>query len=83
VSGLRIHTVFDNPSDFPGHIVVRVFAAQPDGTVLCDREALKWSYQGVDRVVALRLARRYCKRLGLVRLDRHPSDDPVIVETWV
>ncbi len=79
----RVHVVYDNPSDFPGHIVVRWAEPQSDGTVLYDPEPPKWSYAGRGRDAALRRAREHCEGLWLVRMDRHPSDDPVIVETWI
>lgn len=66
-------TIYDHPSDQPDHFVVRKWVigpgvAEPTGEFfLCD---------------TLEQARREIP-YGLACLQRHPNDDPVIVETWI
>lgn len=79
---LLVWAIFDSPRDLPGHIVVRAFAPQRDGTVLPAREAQAWEI-GSDKEGALESARRYCAARAPTRLERHPGDDPNIVETWL
>ena len=68
--GLTIWAIYDHPSDFPDTWVARRFVndkVTSDVLVSTDLDTL----------------RRHFARLGLVRLDRNPADDPVIVETWL
>jgi len=67
---LPIFVVYDRPSDFPDHYVVREFRGP---TVALS--ALTFD--------DLESARAHLAEHGLVRLDRHPSDDPKILETWL
>lgn len=63
--------IYRSPSDMPGKMVARPHSARHNAPLLHHIEA--------DGVVALR-------RLlppGLHCISRAPSDDPVIVETWV
>lgn len=66
-----IWTIYNNPRDFPGKIVVRCWYGEvphPDMCVAANIEA----------------ARDYCQRKGgEVCLGRQPGDDPVIVESWI
>lgn len=72
--GLNIWTMFDHPTDFPEHYVVRlsvVTAAGPNITnVTLYSEDLE----------ELREAMR---AQGLVCLERDPEDDPKIIEVWL
>jgi hypothetical protein len=79
----RLHIIYDSPRDRPGHVVVRACDVRPDGSSAFDAGAICWPYKDGRRDDPLARARRHCERLGLYRLDRHPSDDPVIVETWI
>jgi hypothetical protein len=74
---LRSWTIYERPSDYPLHYVVRAFRImrgeppipEPD-VYLCD---------------TLALAREQVEALApdLYRIARSKSDDPTIVETWV
>ena len=76
VPGLEVWVVYDHPSDFPDNaIVVRRQWAGPGGTIERDRVAFAF-----DDLVD---AQVWLMRRQLVRMDRHPDDDPVIVETWL
>jgi hypothetical protein len=70
---LALWTVYDHPSDFPDRFVARLSLISRTGTVVTN-----------ETVSAATLA-ELRDRLppGLHRLDRDPSDDPVIVETWL
>jgi hypothetical protein len=73
---LPLLTVYQGATDFPGVIVVRMHVTYPDpaksGPTSC-----AWTYGTLNR------ARRALSAVGLVQTARHPSDDPVIVETWI
>lgn len=68
---LPMLVVYERPKDFPNHYVVRVWEAsanQPTNIAAIAK--------------SLDLARAMIPG-GFVRLDRDPSDDPVIVESYV
>jgi hypothetical protein len=71
---LPIYVITSNPSDYPGKFVVRVqYPSKVDpipGPIVAVAETLD------D-------AREALVALPLVRMDRHPDDDAVIVETWL
>jgi hypothetical protein len=82
---LRILVIYMRPRDVPGCVVVRGHQSSP-GKVQVEKGAIAFKIDPADpkgEHAALEAARRHCAALGLVRLDRHPSDDPVIVETWM
>lgn len=70
---LTFWVIYQNPRDFPGKFVLR-----PQDT---SREGIRpWSVaQTFDSLVAARAA----VPPGLWHLPRDPSDDPVIVESWI
>jgi hypothetical protein len=70
---LMIWTVYFNPKDFPGFFVARPTIIRP-----------KTSGHVPMHLMARDLATlRTMLPGGLVRLERKPEDDPVIVEVWV
>ncbi len=74
---LFMWTIFWNPSDYPGKFVVRGFAsnaAPPHDPIVAPEPTAV-----VDTLEEARAA----VPAGLVRTERHPEDDPVIVETWL
>jgi hypothetical protein len=71
---LRVYAIYDSPKDMPGMFVVRAHNVE-QGEVKAD--------PGADAFHSLQEARAHCQRLGLVCMQRHPDDDPVIVETWL
>lgn len=72
---LDIFAIYESPSDYTGKFVVRGWAVNADGSVRPDRFPLAV-------VDTLDLARESVPA-DLVRVERSPSDDPCIVETWV
>lgn len=69
MTSLSLWTIYDHPDDFPHtHVARRFENDQPTDDVL------------VGHVEVLR---HYFEDQGLTCLVRDPSDDPVIVETWV
>lgn len=71
---LRIWTLYENPSDFPGMFVLRECAVMPGGEL---RHLCAWSSSRPEPL------RERMQALGLVRLVRSPNDEPHIVETWI
>ncbi len=67
--------VFDNPTDFPGEIIVR------ENLVYYKKIEKKKEpeYRGKD----LEAARTMLREKGLTRIPRHPTDEPAIVEVWL
>jgi hypothetical protein len=70
---LQMWVVYNNPSDYPGKWVVRLYlvgrggASVPAGAVVAD------TLEGVRAAIPP----------GLQRLERHSADDPVVYEVWV
>lgn len=72
MSHLDMWTVYENPSDYPGHFVTRQWRVGSDGA-RCE--------EAVIVVHTLEQARMLIPP-GLHCQSRSPDDDPVIVETW-
>ena len=71
---LSIWVIYDHPRDFPDIFVARRHIAYgPKAGPTTDAI-------GSDLLDALR---EEMERRGLVRMDRLPADDPVIIETWM
>jgi hypothetical protein len=70
---LPMMTVYDHPSDWPEYYVARLFVTLPEltATPVC---FVSGDLQPIhDQLTAL----------GLRRMERHPQDDPAIMETWL
>lgn len=67
---IEIWVVYENPSDFPGQTVARKWL-EPGGAT---RTIMRGS---------LKSLRDNFHLSGLVRVERHPSDDLVVVEAWL
>jgi hypothetical protein len=70
---LSMWTVYDKPKDHPTEFVARRFDCTARGPVATDD-----AYTG-----SLELIRESLLQAGLIRLARHPDDEPQIVETWL
>lgn len=66
---LPLITVYKYPSDFPESFVARLF----DVDISQDVFILKDSLEDIRDAIPKRF----------YRIERHPTDDPVIVEVWV
>jgi hypothetical protein len=66
-------TVYRHPADFPNHYVARLWLVGegPEPIALPDLRA-DMTLDGVRALLPL----------GLTCFQRHPQDDPAIVETW-
>lgn len=76
-SGFPIFTVYENPRDYPGKFVVRrSFVGGGSAKALPDPDPL---------IVAdsLEAARGAIPRSTVTRWDRHPEDEPQIIEAWL
>jgi hypothetical protein len=75
MAGLTFFVIFRRPTDFPEHeIVLRPHTILTWGKphwwpIVCLCDSLHEARAGLSK--------------SLVRFDREPGDDPVIVETWV
>jgi hypothetical protein len=67
---LPIWVVYDHPTDFPNNFVARLWLGERVTVAMMIGPNL-------DRL------RAELERMGLVRLDRQPGDDPKILETWL
>lgn len=75
---LPMLTVYDNPSDFPGKIVLR-----RSDVLMGKGEVRPWKARAVfDTLLAARHAIRR-NYPHLTALPRQSADDPVIVEVWL
>ncbi len=71
---LIMWTIYDNPKDYPGLFVARMFKVwragpEPTAEVVMSRS--------LDEV------RRAMTHLGLTCIQRSPDDDPKILEIWL
>ena len=71
---LPMWVVYDHPTDFPDQFVARQHIVGIAGNTPTDRT------MGSNDIEKVRAALR---NLGLVKIDRSPEDDPVIVEVWL
>ncbi len=69
-STMPIITVFKSPTDYPGKYVARVYDLEKPTNLV----AVADTYEELLEAIPTR---------QMVRLERDPKDDPVIVETWV
>lgn len=70
MSGLSVWVIYDHPKDFPGYFAARMWVNNtPTETMIFG--------------TTLEDVRGKLEDLGLVRIDRDPSDDPCIVESWL
>jgi hypothetical protein len=73
-NSLPIYVIYENPSDFPGEFVVRRRWHIITGIIQ--------SGELLGRTKSLTEARNLLPP-GLTCLQRHSTDDPVIVESWI
>lgn len=71
-SELRMFTIYDHPTDYPRHWVVRGSTIRPGGPVNDDRVQLADTLEEARALIPP----------GLARMERLPADVPCIVETW-
>lgn len=68
--------IYDHPSDFPNHVVVRCWKIGPGTIEATSHVSLCSSIRKARQVVAANYPDGY-------RLKRQPGDDPCIVEVWI
>lgn len=69
-NGLDLWVVYERPADVDMAYVARLWNGLTPTTTT-------FAAQSLD------IVRRWLHSQGLYRLDRHPSDDPSIVEIWL
>ena len=74
-TGAVVWVIYEDPSDFPGKFVVRRRMVLADGAEKVARDP--------DAVVDDLESARAAVPDGLMVFPRDPTDDPVIVETWM
>ena len=74
--GLSLWVVYRYPLDFPRHYAVRRQWVVP-GILEPVRDPVACLYDNVEEAMF------DCEAKGLMFLERHAQDDPVIVGTWV
>ncbi len=68
------YVIYKYPKDYPASFVVRPYHVQGDGSVLT--EPIHHLYESLEDA-------RKAIPPGLVCINRHDYDDPVIAETWI
>jgi hypothetical protein len=66
--------IYKHPKDHPDRYVLRATYITDAHNIMVDPMA--WVHKDVE------VLRRILPP-GLVKIDRHPNDDPVILETWI
>ena len=75
LTGLPMYVLYDHPRDYPNHYVVRPhLAAAKGGKAHASPNGFLFD--------TLQEARDFIPK-GMVRVHRHPSDDSVIVESYI
>jgi uncharacterized protein YbaR (Trm112 family) len=69
-----LYVIYDRPLDFPDGYVIRRHRRE-NGTTVPTGEV--YTAESIDDI------RHEMARCGLIRLPRHPDDDPVILEVWL
>lgn len=71
---LSIWTVYQSPSDHPGYFVARRWVCDDDPPLATEDMIRSRLYSYIEFEMTYR---------GLVKMQRHPCDDPCILETWI
>lgn len=71
---LWVWVIYKHPSDFPGLYVARAQSIDKDGVTAHNMGFASPDYEDI---------KAYMIAKGLIRIPRHPDDDPVILETWI
>jgi hypothetical protein len=74
-TGLPAYVIYDHPRDYPNHFVVRPH-------LLDDRRGKGHASPNGFLFDTLKQARDFIPK-GMVRVQRHPTDDSVIVESYI
>ena len=72
------YTIYENPSDEPGHYVVRGWDIE-HGETIHSAEAIAVPISDF----ALKVLRETLREMGLVCIGKSEHDDEVIVESWI
>jgi hypothetical protein len=70
---LLVWTIYESPKDFPGKFVVRPHETARGSSRPLATHFLADTLDGARQFIPM----------GLVCMHRDPSDDPVIVESWI
>ncbi len=74
-TGMPMYVIYDRPRDCPNYFVVRPHLIQKEGKPpIPSRNGHLFD--------DLASARQFIP-FGMIRINRDPSDDPVIVESWI
>lgn len=71
---LAMWTIYDHPADYPDGFIARMHEVATKGGTHPTSKTLKGE---LDEL------RQLFWRAGLLKVTRHPQDEPQIVETWV
>jgi hypothetical protein len=72
---LAMWTVYDNPNDYPGKFVARLFVVSATGPMATESIVIMDDLEAMREMLAF--------EMHLTCLARSPEDDPKIVETWL
>lgn len=70
---MKIYTIYDHPSDYPDNFVTRCYTVLQSGLFQASTAVLSKSLEEARTKIPL----------GFYMIPRHPTDDPVIVESWI
>ena len=65
-----IIAVYENPKDFPGRIVARIFETNVPTDIIIVKQSLEEMQQDLSKT-------------GMIFLPRTKQDDPVLIGTWI
>ncbi len=73
---LPIYTIYDHPTDYPEHFVVRRAVINNEGNIIPD-EKLHLQTNSLEMIHAI------MQSDGLVFMGKHPNDDEKIIGTYI
>ncbi len=71
---LQLWTIYNRPKDYPNHYVARLTLIGPAGPSHMPRLLISTDLDAI---------RIQMMQLGLACINRHPDDEPHIVEVWL
>jgi len=71
-NALQMWVITENPADYPGRFVARLALITSGEVIHTATHHTANSLQAIRALIPQ----------GLIRFDRHPTDPPVVVESW-
>lgn len=74
MTGLSMWVVYDHPRDYPNSFIARRWIADANRIT---------ATEDIAKAATIEALQLHFRKQGLVKINRSPTDDPKIVETWL